>query len=614
MPRSSSSSSRREPGRTDPGSVPLNGVGSEGVLPQTRRQLLLRGSALSVAALLGSSVLSACGTSDKGSSRSKMLVINGFQWGPPTNFNPLNSSPAWPCGGQQGNLLFETLLNFNQISGEMEPGLAKELKQVDDATIELPLQPKATWHDGKPFTAADVVFTYEIAKRDKTLPYSNVWDYLESVEAKDKNTVVFKLNAKLLNPRIIHNSLATERMLPKHIWSKFEGGKKKLVEQTNLKPIGTGPYKLDKYDQTQIQLVRHEKYWGKTLYGKLPDPEFVVHPIFKDNNAGNLKFEKGEADISQNFTPQIWELWGKKDPGWKVSTWMRQRPYHVPGGTPMLVVNTTKKGLTDPKVRRALAHAMNFPQLATSAMSSYSETVTSSLVIPGGAEDKFFDKANAEENGWKYDPEEAIRILEKDLKAKKGSDGIYKLPDGTRLGPFTVLTPTGWSDYQTACRIVAESAKKIGIEVKTEFPEAPVVTANVQSGDFDLAVWGVAPLGPATPWQRMRDVLGSRGVPAPGKPAFWNYGRFKSAEADKLLDKAAAELDDAKVKPLYAQLDKIFMQNAPMIPLMYRPVQFFSWNESHWTGFPDEKHDYAPPQFYGAGSKWLFKIKKKDAK
>jgi peptide/nickel transport system substrate-binding protein len=130
----------------------------------------------------------------------------------------------------------------------------------------------------------------------------------------------------------------------------------------------------------------------------------------------------------------------------------------------------------------------------------------------------------------------------------------------------------------------------------------------VQAGDFDLAVWYVSGVSPASPWLRFRDVLDSRGVPAPGKAAFYNYGRFHDDQVADLLDRAASATG-SQLMDLYTQLDTIFMKNAPMIPLMYRPLEFFEYNTSTWTGFPNSKNPSAPPQFSGAGNSWLFELK-----
>jgi peptide/nickel transport system substrate-binding protein len=276
-----------------------------------------------------------------------------------------------------------------------------------------------------------------------------------------------------------------------------------------------------------------------------------------------------------------------------------------------LFINVHKKGLDNPKVRRALACSIDYAQIALTAMSHYSVTVNSSMMLPEGGEKKFFDEANVKQYGWAYDPQKATEILEQELNAKKGSDGIYVLPDGTRLGPYTAETPYGWTDWMTALSLVAQNATAAGIDVTTQNPDAPVVTTHMQNGNFDLAIWYVDGAAPASPWLRFRDVLDDRGVPDFGQQAFWDYGRFKNADVPGLLDKAAAASDETTEKQLFGKLDTIFMENVPVIPLMYRPLEFYEYNESVWTGFPNADNPTAPPTQGYAGIEILYQIKAK---
>jgi peptide/nickel transport system substrate-binding protein len=588
-----------------------------GTARQSRRQFLLNAALAGVAAGVGGSALAACGQGGTGSGgpgskgrsgkEGETLFIAGFQWGPPNHFNPLGQNTAWPCGQGALQLVYESLVRFNLLDGNLEPGLAKELQEPDENSFVLPLQDGTKWQDGKPLTADDVVFTFELAKRHAELSYADFWEYVESVEATDEATVTIALGQEPYNPAMVKNSLAGTYIIPKHVWEPLEKQGKPMGEHENLEPVGSGPYKIGTYNQQQVTLNRADSYWGESVMGGQAKPATIVHPIFKGNQDGDLRFERGGVDVMQQFTPQIWRMW--EDKKLAVSTWYKKPPYHVPGGMPMLVINTTKKGLDNPLVRRALAFGIDYADIADKAMSRYSQPANSSVILPTGAEEKFYDQANVDANGWKYDPEQSKKILEQDLGASKGSDGIYVLKDGTRLGPYTAQTPTGWSDWQNALRIVANNAKQIGIEIQTKFPEAPNVTSSVGAGDFDLACWGVASTSPATPWQRFRDVLDNRGVAALGKEAFWNYGRFKDAKVPALLDQVAGA-EESELKALYAELDKIFMQNAPMIPLMYRPLEFYEFNEVNWTNFPSEDNDYAPPMFQGAGITWLYKIKR----
>jgi peptide/nickel transport system substrate-binding protein len=132
----------------------------------------------------------------------------------------------------------------------------------------------------------------------------------------------------------------------------------------------------------------------------------------------------------------------------------------------------------------------------------------------------------------------------------------------------------------------------------------------MQNGDFDLCMFSYTGVNAASPWVRFRDAMDDRGVPGPGKTAFYNYNRFKHPEVPNLLDTAAAATDDATRKTAIQALDKIYREQIPVIPLMYRPLEFYEFSETNWTNFPTEANPYAPPMFQGAGIQWLFKIKK----
>jgi peptide/nickel transport system substrate-binding protein len=579
----------------------------------SRRSFLTIGGLAVSGAVLGVGA-TGCGTAQTGNKSSsegkgragaagETLFVAGFQWGPPKSFNPLAASPDWPTAGGQSQLIYESLLRFNILDGSLHPGLAKELQQPDPNTMRLPLQEGTKWSDGSDLTADDVVFTFQLGKT-ASVNFATVWEYIDSVTAPDPRTVEFKLKAKPFNPGLVKNYLASVLIVPKAVFSKVAPDK--IPSETNLKPVGSGPFLLDKYDQTQVNLKRNDNYWGKNAFGT-PPMTTINHPIFKSNQDGDLKLESGEIDASQQFTAQIWKMWESGKP---VSTWMKKKPYHVPGNLPLLIFGLNKKGLNNLKVRQAIAYGINYPNIATTAMSDYSDPAQASLIVPSGYEQKFFDAAAVQAEGWKYDKAKAIQILEQELQAKKGSDGIYVLPDGTKLGGWKLITPTGWTDWNTACEIVAKSAQEIGIGITTEFPQFPTMFSRLQNGNFDLAMYSYTGVNPASPWIRFRDAMDNRGVPAAGKTAFWNYNRFSNPQVPALLDAAAAAKNDEEAKAAYKQLDTIYRANVPVVPLMYRPLEFYEFNQNNWTNFPTEENPYAPPMWQGAGIQWLFKIKK----
>ena len=593
-----------------PASSPSHPAGA--AFGTTRRRFLqVSGLGLGAAALgLGAT---ACGTAQTGASddstatgRSGAAGETLFVFvasGVPTNFNPLGASPAWPTASGQTQLIYETLLRFNLLDGTLQPGLAKELQEPEPGVLVLPLQEGTTWSDGTDLTADDVVFTFELAEK-VALGYSNVWTYLESVEAVDPRTVRFTVKKKPYNPGSVKDAIAGTFIVPKHVWESVDV--EEILKETNLKPVGSGPFTLERYDQTQINLARFDDYWGKEIFGT-PAMKTINHPIFKSNNDSDLKLESGELDAAQTFTSQIWKMWEKGAP---VGTWLKEKPYYLPGNLPLLEINANVKGLDNAGVRRAIAHCIDYAVIASTAMSDYSDPAQASLILPTGAEGKYFDQASVDQGGWTHDPDKAIDILENELKCTKGSDGVYSLPDGTRLGPWKAITPTGWTDWNTALEVVARSCKAVGIDVITEFPQAPQVTTAIQNGDFELACWNASGVSIASPWTRFRDVLDDRGIAPIGKTAFANFTRFSHPDVAALLDSVGSAASDAELKEIYTKLDTIYREGIPVVPLMYRPNEFYEYNASNWTNFPDEKNPYAPPGWTGASIGWIFGIKR----
>ena len=209
-----------------------------------------------------------------------------------------------------------------------------------------------------------------------------------------------------------------------------------------------------------------------------------------------------------------------------------------------------------------------------------------------------------------FDPAKAVEILEGELKAKKGSDGIYQLPDGTKLGGWKLITPTGWTDWNTACEIVAKSVKEVGIGISTEFPQAPTMMARLQNGDFDTAMYSYTGVNPASPWIRFRDALDDRGSTGLRQDRILELQPVQEPRCPGPAGRRGRGEVRCRGQDGLPALDKIYRENVPVVPLMYRPLEFYEFNASNWENFPTEENPYAPPMWQSAGIQWLFKIKK----
>lgn len=542
--------------------------------------------------------------------RTNTLYTAGLQWGPPANFNPLSPAPDWPLDGTGVRVLvYETLFMYNMLDGGLEPLLGESMEWVDDLTLEVTINDDAYFNDGEDLTAEDVAYSYNLGRR-YTIRYSNYWQYIESVTAEDDDTVLITMRADNPNKLFVMDSLQSISILPEHVWSRIEaendGDLIAMQRLFNEDPVASGPYKVHDYSDTKITIIRDDDYWGQSLFGSLPAPKFIVHPIFKSNDQGNLALQEGRIDVSQQFIPQVWTLWEDGDP---IRTYLDEPPYFLPGNIPSIIFNLEKPGLGNVDVRRALAYAIDYDRIANVAMSGYSQNLKPALVIPGE-----FGNVNEDalaEHQWNTDVERANEILD-ELGAERGSDGIRVLPDGTRLGPYRIECPHGWTDWNASLEIVMENAQAIGIELQTYFPDAPVWENDRQTGNFDIIMHNPGGgMRPSQPWNRSRYIMYSEGVPEIGEVAYWNEGRYHNERANEIIEEIPTVDNEDRLVELYTELNVLFLEDIPLIPLMYRPWLFHTVNESVWEGFPVQGDgSNVPPQIAqdGAGIKALYMI------
>ena len=171
--------------------------------------------------------------------------------------------------------------------------------------------------------------------------------------------------------------------------------------------------------------------------------------------------------------------------------------------------------------------------------------------------------------------------------------------------------PQGWTDWEDAIKVIAGTFQEIGIPAEEYFVDYGVWDKDLRLGTFDLAMkTQTAELSAATPWTRFSQIMGPIGLKPVGEDAFSNQGRFSNDEANKLLDKIPTIRDEAELTLAYRELNKIFMETIPVLPVMYRPTQYYQFSTKHWTNFPTEENPYAPPQhlIVAAGVKALWEI------
>ncbi|NLP01913.1 MAG: ABC transporter substrate-binding protein [Fibrobacter sp.] len=564
---------------------------------------------------------------ETGFPRSKTLYIAGFQWGDPNTFNPLNDWPAFPVGGNY-NLMYEPLMNFNSLTGDIEPLLARSYEKTPDV-ISAVLDSRARWSDGKPLTAEDVVFTYEVGKKYPGAPTAYVWNHISNItvdnveiEGGKAERINFTINKERNNPLVVLDFFQAVRIIPKHVLQPMLDslGDLSAVQKDKMdkNPVVSGPYTLDSYSAEKIVLKRRDDYWGTVLHdGKLPKPQYIIHPIYKSNDHFSISLQQGNLDISSTFIPRIWQ---KEKNG--VRTWYSKEPYFVPAAMVMLMVNHTKAPLSDKNFRKAMAHAINYADVKDLAFSQYSLDLKPGLILPFGTEEPYFSKDDTEKYGCKYDPETAKKILvDAGYKSVFKADGQldYMLdPKGKKIPTLLIRSPAGWTDWESMVQIAVKGMRAAGIDVREGFVDASVYFNSMPTAEWDLLLHAPSVnVTPSQPWARFESVMSSRNWKPAGEKMNENQGRYNqpgtkeyNPKVDSLLRVIPTLTEQEQKVAAYQELNVIFMQDQPSLPLVYRPEQFYEFSVKSWTNFPNEQNPYTPPQIpcFGVGTKALWEI------
>jgi peptide/nickel transport system substrate-binding protein len=548
--------------------------------------------------------------------RNETMYFNGQQWGPVVGWNPYNSNNNNAMTqAQQDNArvtMFETPYLYDMLDGKQYPLLADGPYTWDPGmtTITFKLKPAAKWSDGTPVTADDVAYTWATHVKYNTQFGAANKDYIDTIEAKDPQTVVVKAklgsDGKAVNPLLVQAYLSTNYVVQKAWTQKLEqrvgGDATKLMADPAEDAVYSGPYHKFFADESKVVLVRDDNYWGKdaSMWGKLPVPKYLAHTIFKDNAAGSVALAKGEVDVSQQFNSNIQTLW--LNYGLPVSTYLPDAPYGIGASLPTAFYNLKSPGLDQLCVRKAIAIAVDYPTIIANAMTNQSATfeqVPRSLMNPTPGEQALYDHNAVKDLQWVGNDIEGAKKLLDDCGIKDTNGDGWREYKGQKLS-YVATCPNGWSDWQAAIEVVAAAGKKIGIDITTNYPEWSVYQTVVTKSDsplpagYDIFMMWSDGAGPTQPWGRIRHLLSSEFV---GMANNWNgnWGQYSNPEADKLIKAIPTETDPAKLKDMYTQLVKIYLTDIPSFTLMYRPQAFHAVNETVWTGFPHEGDGTNPP-------------------
>ena len=525
---------------------------------------------LAALVLAGGLVLSGCGGgsgSDSAGSLdgSQLLVVPREDM--PTftaNFNPFSPN-AMPMTQQA---IYEPMFVFNPADNSTVPWLATKWEVAPDGkSITFTLRDGVKWSDDTPFTAKDVAATFALQKK-----LLGGLEYLDTVEAADDQTVVFTFNTPFA-PGLYE--IGQQVIVPQHIWDSVADP----ANDTNQAPVGTGPYtQVQNFQSQAYELHKNPHYWQ-------PDKqriEGIQILAFAGNDPANLATTNGETDWADQFIPNIDNTFVAKDP--------EHRHYWFPtiGATINWQLNTTKAPFDNVDVRKALSMAVDREAISSVAMQGYTHPADCTGLTD--AYESWRDKEVVASCDWTTrDVDGANALLDK-AGYPRIADGTRTLPDGSPF-EFKISVGSTSSDWLSAANIIAQNLADVGVKATVNSPDWSAVVSSYEDGSFDTGiVWSNAA---PTPYQYYRGVMSTETVEPVGQQAFQNYHRLGLPEADKLLADFAATSDPAAQQQVMDQLQQVFADNAPIVPLFPGPIWGVD-NTSRFTGFPDASNPYAP--------------------
>ena len=513
----------------------------------------------------------ACGGSKSGKSGGKTAVTisneQGTTW--TCGFNPFNSSVNFLSFGT----VYEELTFVNGLkSGQTTNWLASSYAWSNqNKTLAVTIRQGIKWSDGKPFTADDVLYTFNLIKKNPGLDLNAAWSVLKDVtQSGNKITFDFKTSAV---PYFYYIAAQTP-IVPQHIWSTI----KNPVTYKDTHPVGTGPFKMASCSPQVIKYTKNGGYWQK---GK-PTIETVYYPAFTSNDPANQQLASGKAQWGSQFIPNIKAYYVSKS---------ADNHYWFPPTTNVSIfINLKDPILKDVAIRKAMAYAIDRNKVSEIGEYGYEPAANQTGIVTPTFE-TWLDPKLA--HVYDYNPQKAIQTLQAAGYKKKGS--LFYTPDGKPLS-FRIINIGGYSDWVASVQVIQKQLAAVGIKITPENLSSTTYDADNYNGKYQLSYNGNESGGPA-PYYELRQILYSKNSAPIGKAASSNWERYENPATDRLIEQYAATADPATQHEIVRKLEQVMVDEVPVIPVT-EGVDWYQYNTRDLAGWVTPENPYAQPAAY----------------
>ena len=474
-------------------------------------------------------------------------------------------------------IFYEPLAGFDP-DGNVVPALAAEVPSVAAGTLAKDLtwvtwrlKRGVTWHDGKPFTAEDVVFNWEYVADPATAAVtSGSYREIAKIETPDSHTVkvVFKTPQPFWSDAFCGNR---GMILPKHVFGPYKGAKSREAPG-NLKAVGTGPYRFVDFKPGDV--VRAELNPGYHVANR---PFFDTMEMKGGGDAvsaARAVLQTGEFDYAWNMQVED-DILKRMEQGGKgrVNIWPTGNPEHIQCNfsDPWTEVDgerasakTSHPLLSDPAVRQALNLLVDRAAVQEEIYGRQGQTSANFLNAPS----RFYSKNTR----WEFSVDKANQLLEA-AGWKRGSDGI-RAKDGKK--PKLVYQTSINAPRQKNQQIVKQVAARAGIDLELKSVVASVFFSSDPANPdtfphfyADLQMYNTTMTAP-DPQYFMNQFCSWEIAAKANKWQGRNVTRFRNDEYDRVYKAADSELDPVKRAALFIRMNDILISNVVVIPVLWR--------------------------------------------
>jgi microcin C transport system substrate-binding protein len=522
------------------------------------------------------------------------------------SFDSLNPFILKGTAATAVGLAFETLMMQTNDEAATSYGLLAETIEYpkDRSFATFTLRSQARWHDGKPITADDVVFSFDILKTKGHPQYATYWQDIAKAEKLDDRKVKFTFSGGENNE--LPGIIGQLPVLPKHWWATRD------FEKTSLEiPLGSAAYRIDSFEAgRQITVKRVADYWGADLWMQRGTSNFdtIRYDYYRDETVAFEAFKAGEIDYREEYTSRNWAV-GYDFPAVKAGAVQLAKLSHS-STLPMqcLAFNLRRDPFKDRRVREALTQLVDFEWfnktlsygLLTRVNSYFFNSELAATGLPSKAELEILEPLRGKIPDDVFTKEFKLPVTDGSGNNREGArramallkEAGWEIRDGKMTGkadgqPLSIEMLLGEPRLERFALPYKQWAEKIGVDIRVRTVDPAQYQKRMEDFDYEMTMDIFAQS--LSPGNEQREFWGSEAAKTKGSR---NTLGIADPAIDRLIELVVAAPDRESLIMRTRALDRVLLWNGFVAPLYYSTEFWIAyWNR---FGRPEKLAKYQP--------------------